>query len=382
MKAKVLLINLAILLGLFIIIEITARLIMAGNAPFSERVKGNIAYSPSAYSMRWMNSDQEILHIENNEANSEKVKYSISERGYRDGMDLREKKAGELRIAILGGSHVFDAFSYDFQSNYSFSKLLENKLDEAGFSSNVINAGIPGANTCDFVTQVMFELSAYDLDYLIFNSAWNDIKWISKARKERQIIRFLPAAMRGNPFVEKVNNLDRLFGWSVVYRKVRDLYWKKKFNIDHNGMVEGLSTKEKIESNPALGFEQYAINLESSILIAKSLGIKPIIAIEERLVSHDNSEKDKAIIQYGMMNLSSHSELADYFESIDSICLALAIKHQTPFFDANKEMVGNSEYFIDHIHTSPSGSEKIAQKYFEEFEKLLVISDSLDTSDL
>jgi hypothetical protein len=211
MKGKVILINIAVLIGLFLLVEIAARLFMAGNAPFSERQKGNLAYDPSAYAMRWMKPGQNILHIENNEGNPDKIKYRIGERGYRDGSVPTEKNENETRIAILGGSHVFDAFSYDFEEHYSFSKLLENELNSFGIQSTVINAGIPGANTSDFVAQLINELSYYDLDYVIFNSAWNDIKWISKATLKRQIIRFLPAGMHGNPFVDKVNVLDRIF---------------------------------------------------------------------------------------------------------------------------------------------------------------------------
>ena len=96
-----------------------------------------------------------------------------------------------------------------------------------------------------------------------------------------------------NPLIDSMNKYDGVLGWSIVYRKVRDYYWMKKFKINFNKqLTEQISSinKEEYQSDVKLGLENHFIKyLNKSIKFMKEKQILPIIAIEERLVNADNS---------------------------------------------------------------------------------------------
>ncbi len=375
---KVIIINLILIVVIFTGFEIGLR-VFAPNASFSERYVMNLGYEPSGYSRMWFRPNQTIYETDEGKVQKNKPKFHINNWGYRGEDFGLIKDSNEIRIAILGGSHVFDLNSLNYEGNYGFAKILEQKLNDLDYNCRVINGGVPGANTCDFPTKIHFDLSRYSIDYLIINSIWNDTKWISKMTDSTQLIRTGSSATksRPNPFVKRVNFLDYALGWSIFYRKVRDFYWRKKLKTHLKGeVIEGvISNKDTLLTNFELGLTQYKKNIEASIKLAQQIGARPVLAIEERLVSRTNTEAEKETISYQMVNVKNHEELVSIFEGCDQILMDCATEFDLPLLNANQFMKGGLNYFKDHVHTTPLGSERIAEIYKDFFLSIFESSD-------
>jgi lysophospholipase L1-like esterase len=371
---KVILVNLAVFIGLLLILELGVRFFTAENTPFSKRGEQNLLYSPSGFTRKWMNESQVIYETKEGKLLNDKVKFRINPQGYRDDDPLTPAKdSGEIRIAILGGSHVFDLNCFDHEGYKGFPAMLEDSLKAKGINARVINAGEPGADCQDFPAKILYGLADYKFDYIILNSTWNDVKWISAYTDTTLINKSAPLAVQKNPLIEPVNAYDRAFGWSVIYRKTRDYYWKKKLNVGENKNVnEGIRTAQAHTGGDfSKAMQRYKLNMAGAIEMVELVGAKPVLAIEERLIEVDNTDEEKKLINYSLTGLKTHEQLVSIFSAADSAMRALATERSLSLIDANKTVGGSTEYFSDHVHTTPLGSQKIASEYCRFFVELL-----------
>lgn len=369
MKKNVILVNIIILIVLLLLTEFGVRFFTSENIPFEKRKEENVLYSPSGYIAKWLNENQKIYASVNGKILHDKLKFSINKQGYRDTQDINSNDTNEIRIAILGGSHVFDLNSFEYEGNPGFPELTEANLKAAGINCRVINAGVPGAETRDFNLKVINALSHYNVDYVVINSTWNDIKWIVSLTDTTLINKQPPQAFEKNPLIEKVNAYDKALGWSVIYRKLRDNYWKKKLGVGTNKQVnEGIiSSERKVQRNFTPGLKQYRLNIAATIKLIELIGAKPILAIEERLVAANNTEEQKKTIQYNLSGVNNHEELVTLFNSCDSIIKQLSVDYSVPLINVNEKVGADSKYFMDHVHTTPEGSRVIAKEYSDFF---------------
>jgi len=240
---------------------------------------------------------------------------------------------------------------------------------------SVINAGVPGYETREMPAIITLDLHRFNPDIVIVNSCWNDLKWISTTSDDTYHLQTRPHAIRENPLASKVNIFDELFGDSVVYRKIRDNIWKNRLGIsDERKGAEGITNLEKsADYDVNRGFEQYRNNITSIASIIRNIGAQPVLAIEERLVHENNNDEHKKLIDYFRISVKSHDELVRLFEGCDAVIRDVSLTKEIRMIDANHSIGGKLEYFTDHVHTTPEGSNAIANHYYE-FLKPLVYS--------
>jgi lysophospholipase L1-like esterase len=258
---------------------------------------------------------------------------------------------------------VFDLHAYDYEQRPGFPWLIQNALRQEGYPVHVINAGLPGHDTRDLPAKVLLDLHRYRPDIIVVSSIWNDTKWISHASEETLFLAEAPKALQKNPMIEQVNALDNVLGFSVFYRKARDLYWQKKLDLGQGDRInEGISRSKNPEIKDfARGLDQYRANLVGVIRMIQTIGAMPVLAIEERLVSAHNTLAEKEKIQYHVVNVASHDELVHLYQRCDDILQSVAQELRVPLIDIHEEMEGKLAYFRDHVHTTPLGSELIAE---------------------
>lgn len=383
-RTKIIVINLFIFLTSFLVLEMFVKYFTNHNFNFYERNNRNIKYLPSGTSIKWMIADQNVYETTNGEVLFDKRKYKINKRGLRSpSYEYHKIDSNIIKIAIVGGSHVFDAESYDYKNEFSFSQKLENLLNSFSEKQKfkVLNCGIPGSSTISYNNLILLELSQYKPDYIIINSIWNDLKWIYNFDYKTQLVLTKPQAVEKNPFIEKTNILDNLIGWSAIYRKLRDAYYRYKYSgalarsediISKSYIPSEMSSRKDIQ----LGLKQYTLNIESIINSCKLIGAEPIIAIEERLPSLNMDDIDKQKIAYKYIGDISHNDLIEYFNLCDSVLKNIAFKNNLNLINISNEMKGYSKYFKDHIHVTNDGSSFIAKEYFKFLnEKVLMIDD-------
>lgn len=350
----------------FALAEGAARMFLSYNMTFDERPLVSVEYSTSGYARQLIEPHQDILDRDSDgKLQSEWPKYHINNLGYR-GPDLPEEKpAGEIRIVIMGGSHVFDLGAQDYEGNPGWPQLIEDGLREAGYDVRVVNMGQPGDSTPDLVAKTVLQLEQFAPDIVILNSEWNDAKWIA-AFGNAALIRRPPGALVENPFIVPDSLLDRLFGWSVIYRKSHDAVLRVRFDLkaDEN-VLESLGDAPELNPDQIdAGLAQYQRHLEVIVFAVRGLNAMPILAIEERLVDAENDAAERELIDYyKVAGGIAHSDLVGLFEGMDTRIRSVAELDSVMLIDVNALMGGNVDYFYDHVHTTVPGSQVLAAEY-------------------
>jgi hypothetical protein len=361
---RVFLINLVLFALLFAAAEFAVRQLMAHNATFGQRRSSSIQWEPSGVVQFIPGPSQEILHVEDG-ALTEDVRFSLNEHGYRGPSLPVDKPRGEVRLAVLGGSHVFDIYAYEYEGNQGWPSVLETHFRNVGLNVRVINGGLPGYSTLNILGQLVFDLPRFSPDIVAVNSTWNDLKWISRAERNSSLIRTPPRAMRPNPFVFRVGVLDHVLGWSSIYRKLRDAYLRHRWGAteayDEGIIASGDSTSRDFDA----GLSLYQDNMEDAVMLIQRMGSIPVLALEERLVSAGNTLEEKRTLEYHYVNVDSHQQLVDLYSAADSVVRDVASSSQVLLIDANSEVEGEARFFVDHVHTTTEGSNYLARRYYE-----------------
>lgn len=346
---------------ILIVAEIAARVFLPRNAPFSERPSVAMSFETSGVVSFFAKSGQTIYAVEGGRPRQDRVRYRINEHGFRGEAVAVEKEPGTVRIAVVGGSHVFDQNSFDYEGNPGFPQLLEDGFRRRGARVAVINAGLPGADTRYHAARVFLDLRRFEPDIVILNSAWNDLKWMARTTPATRFIAAPPMAAR-NPLVEPMGLLDRGLGFSALYRHARDTYWREKYDVGAEGIIE---TPDYDAVDLDRGLDQYAANLVAFVQVVRGIGATPILALQERLVSRDNDGLAQERIGYGYINVGTHDELVALFEASDATMVSVAARWDVPLIDVATEMEGDLRFFQDHVHTTPAGSRRMAQEYMD-----------------
>lgn len=364
---------------IILLLEISSRTLLSNNLPFEERFRMNLKYidSPNGTTL---SPNQIIYHTSQGMVVKDSIKYKINSFGQRGDSYELEKTTDEIRIVFMGGSHIFD-LNYYYYDGGSFTRDLMQKFNNQLI--NVINTGVPGYTMKNIATRIEQDIINYNPDIVIINSIWNDIKVITKfdtsktiplIKKEKSID--LP---NKNPLSNKVNVYDSIFGRSSVYRKIRDYYWYNKLNIGSDKLViESIINKDYLSSKVfdrsliSLGLIQhYQYNVLRSIELLKKNNIIPVIAIEERLIDYNNKIEEKRKIKYQMVGVNTHKELVDLFAQCDSLLIDIANNENIYLININKKIPSTLSYFTDHVHTTPLGSQFMANEYYNILQPLI-----------
>ncbi len=291
--------------------------------------------------------------------------YGINSKGYRGPEFSFEKPEGTIRIMVYGGSAVFDILmSMDDHWPYKAQGLLH----ERGFTKvEVINAGIPGHASFDSVGRLFSEGHYYAPDFVAMDNAWNDLKYFLYKGPPIPLVE--PYHRSRDPRLDYHNAVDRFLGERLSsYLFVRQKFYIDKLNIGPEGGL-GDFEKEPDVQNSAL--RQYKLNFMAFADIARDAGAEPVLIIQPRLVSADNREEDKEKIRYEYPGMD-HRQLVEAFSMTDEIISEVAREKEAFLIDSTSRLTGKPEYFEDHVHFSKKGSDKMAEIFAGEMEKILL----------
>lgn len=154
---------------------------------------------------------------------------------------------------------------------------------------------------------------------------------------------------------------------SQIYVRLRIHYYNRKYRIGPEGSKPKGELGSEITSS---ALQQFRVNVQMFADLAKDINAVPILMIEARLASPDNTESDKKKIQY-QYALLDHEGLLKAFAKTDEIIRETASEKNAYLIDASREMTGKSEFFLDHVHLNEKGSEQLAQLTAAELAKIL-----------
>ncbi|MBT4119390.1 MAG: hypothetical protein HOG89_00190 [Candidatus Peribacter sp.] len=315
----------------------------------------SLQYSPSLFTRHVFATKEQ--HIEDKG-------WFINNRGYR-GRDFSLKKdEGTTRVIVYGGSAVFDQ---EMPNGKDWPHRLESSLQEKGITNiEVINAGIPGHASFDSFGRLFAEGHLLDPDYVVLYNGWNDMKYFSDGRSLLRI--FKPYNKKLDPRIEYRGVLDQVLPeTSQLYVYLRGPYINWKFRIGSEGIIP---TGESVNVFDNPWPQQYRVNAEMFVDLARNIDAVPILVTQARLVSQKNTEEEKALIKYDYVRMD-HETLVQAFETLDEILREVASHKGIPIVEASKEMSGNSEYFTDHVHFTEAGSAEITSIISEYLHSLI-----------
>jgi hypothetical protein len=297
----------------------------------------------------------------------------INERGYRGKLFAVPKPTGVLRVVVLGGSAAFDAGAGEGQD---WPHLANELLWARGYPSiEIINAATPGHATWDILGRLYSEIWMFEPDYVVVYEAWNDIRYFAWLDPNHSLLRgYRPARtttasnLVDNPFMYYTGHLDRLLSHSQLYTRLRWRYQSWQLGMRglegvvrlQDGKGDTASQQSYPDDYGVYGPRQYALNLSLIADATRYIAATPLFFTQARLVSLSNNETDRQKIGYERVNLS-HEALVRALADCDKAIFAVAKKKDVSVLDLSGLFTGRSEFFYDHVHMTPAGSQAIAK---------------------
>lgn len=353
-----------VLFSVLAVAEIGVRLLLRYNSPDTLR-QNSLQYRPSTFTRHLLEPEQQIdldaaWGVRRGEQGGGRT-YEINDKGFRGASFEAEKGPGTCRLAVVGGSAVFDLGADEGQD---WPHLVEKALREAGHPGvEVINAGVPGHASFDAVGKIYGQLWLYQPDAILFYNAWNDIKTFTGLDRYRPLVWQIPTHdPTADPFQSYQGFIDRLLGHSQLYIKLRTRYLLSRHDIGLEGAVDSVYPGN--QSISPLAFDQYRLNVSLVVDATRNLGATPVLLTQASLLASDNSEADRARINYGYQGLD-HGELVRTFETCNQIVREVGAEKRAEVLDLAADLSGRSELFDDHIHTSREGSRALADTVAE-----------------
>ena len=280
-------------------------------------------------------------------------RYHVNSLGYRGPEFPVAKPAGSVRVAVYGGSAVFDIYASD---EGAWPARLERELESRGITgAEVINAGIPAHSSLDSVGRLFAEGHHFSPDVVVLYNAWNDIKYFSS--DEPVLRRYRPYARSDDPVRTPRGRLDALLArHSQIYRhlRLRILLWDQDFN------VEGRTVKREASASLfEIQLAQYRLAVRQFVDLARNVGAEPVLVTQIRLSVAGSPPEDRERIQYDSVGLD-HDMLVTAFEATERILAEVSREKDVLLVDPSRELSGESALFADHVHLSAEGSAALA----------------------
>jgi len=323
--------------------------------------EASVQYRPAVYAQHLLPATPQHVLIEGHAI-------TINSKGYRGPEFTTSKPPGVIRIMAYGGSSVFDG---EVGDGLDWPALLQVRLRELGLDNvEVINAGIPVHGSADSFNRLLMEGRYFSPDYVLAYHGWNDIKEFRKP--EPTIRNFLP--LLPDPLLYYHNALDEFLSeTSQVYVRLRQKYWFWRLGVNSEGATKqwrhDLSSWElhPIVESPSknqYGFydssvEQFRLNVETFIDVARTIGTEPILVQEARLVAADNDATQLKEIRYGYVGLD-HAGLVEAYRRVDEVVEEVAREKNVLYIPTVAETPRDLGHFFDHVHLKADGTRAVA----------------------
>lgn len=281
------------------------------------------------------------------------VTFRINRLGYRGPKIDPEGASVDTRVLVYGGSQVFDSRS----PPPGWPRRVETLLRENGHEGlEVINAGIPGHSTIDAVGKLFTRGHFLNPDVVVLCNGWNDIKRFG--RTDFPLHALKPYDRAEDPRRYYRNSLDRFLGQhSQFYTHLRGRFYSFLSDLGPEGR------RVEVASDAAFtdtAVRQFKLNVRTFVSLARSIGARPILMVQPRLVSANNTAAERERIAYSAVGYD-HDDLVRAFGMVDRVLRTVAQHRDVTLLDFSDELTGRGRYFFDHVHFNDRGSRKMAR---------------------
>lgn len=269
---------------------------------------------------------------------------SINKAGFRGPELDSPKPEGRIRIGFLGGSTTFCAEVTDNASTWPH--LVTDALREAsgGKEIDYVNGGAPGFSSKHSITNLEARVAPQDPDVLVIYHCTNDLNLDTiEAAEERGI------------FSGKAEDPSWLGRMSMAW-----------FLVEKNQRVKARQSREGQELLDVRADElshQFAARLDTLLTKAKETADVVAICTFQTKARRDQTPE----VQLASFNTSlyympymSVETLLDGFDEYNRVIREAAERNGVLLIDTDGWIPGDSEHFVDSVHMSDAGAERMA----------------------
>lgn len=322
---------------LFIGIDVLSRNFVSSKGSFDKRFPVEQIRKPHPYIMFKGEENGPISRSER-----------LNSMGYRGKEPAKNKKSGEFRIFVMGGSTVFDG-------EPPIPQLLEEQFKKNGFFNvNVYNFGVVSSTSKMELARILFEVSDYKPDLIVFYNGANNIThpyyW-----DPRPGYPFNFVAYENNVLLKDIKNYPAFLLLCYKSNLLRILFHKQfieRFaDLDKTRNEVGYDS-ERWRKNIAL---EYVTSLNKARIIANSYRAKfivffqPMVYFKKELSAKENELVDSLVKQH-------HSDVREKI-----ILYSKLYGRNLEFVDLSEVYNNyNQQLFMDIVHTNQYAKEIIA----------------------
>ncbi len=280
--------------------------------------------------------------------------WHINSLGLRGCETEKIPSPGTFRIAVLGGSAVFDIGVSD--NNTFVHKLQEMLQRQTGKEIEVINCGVSGWSTVHSLVNYMLRIRYLKPNLILVYHTWNDIKYFSCLHDGFDLPKYF--SLYGE---SRQRYLNGSFPLAQV-DALRIMLLKAKVKLQGKSVVENGSRSfvgKKVQSEQIFDTTLFENSLTDLVRLAKQDGVSVLLSTQANLAYDDTTTEDRKRICYSYVN-TDHDGLVKAIKLANDVIFHVGKKEGVPVIDVYKSMMGKSECFIDHVHLNAAGCEKIA----------------------
>lgn len=280
------------------------------------------------------------------------------------------KPDNTFRIVCFGGSTTRNQWTYEkYKLHYPgvLQEMLQQKYP--GKKIEVINVGYDAYSTPHFLILLELDVISWSPDLVIISENNNDMSasyWthfsFDYSNKYKLKKYNIP------DYTKDFTTINALFRWSSFYWFVKEKIDKisagsvnqniEMTKIENAKMIIGLEPPKisrYIFKRNLLTFYYIAANWKIPVLFA-SQPLKPNVQMSDYM---PNKIDEKVFLNV------SNKEKISHHKCFNNIIKEVAAETNSYFIDHDSLLEGNEKYFIDAVHYSKIGVEKLARNYYE-----------------
>lgn len=288
--------------------------------------------------------------------NYKKGQTSHNSLGYRNDEISLKKPNGVYRIVALGGSSTYDVRIED--NKKTFTAQLEKLLkDQYGYKKvEVINAGVPGYNSWEMLSNLEFRVLDLAPDLVIIYEGTNDVharmvdpssyRGDNSGRRQPWHIPPVPLWERSTflRILSRMMNFTSQVSVDDFTSSSTFLSWPYEYRLSEND----ISPAKILEKNPPIYFQR---NLENMIAVAEEHGIEVLFSTW----AYSPYLDDYASKDYYQQGFRENNEVVK----------EVATRHHIPLFDFAAVMPQDAKYWADGRHVNELGALEKATLFAE-----------------
>ncbi|RXK55723.1 SGNH/GDSL hydrolase family protein [Oleiharenicola lentus] len=279
--------------------------------------------------------------------------------GRRGELYSFKKPPGVFRIVCFGGSTTEQRSDEGVQYPLRLQQLLRERLGRDNIE--VINLGFSAYATPHFLIQLELDVLSWEPDLLILSENINDLT-------ASYFENFTPdySNKYRHPFYSVPDYRSRFTRANVLFQDVQ-LYWITRAFVESRLFPPSRIDirRASLGDQPLPEAQQvFERNLRSFVALARTNGIGVVLASQPLEPGRDFFDQQMAYKPYANITLYPlHEEFLKHHLSYNRTIEKVARETGGWFLDNNSEFGGDRKYFIDMVHYSSAGIDRLAENY-------------------